>query len=925
MRLLSFVCIMLLCAGCDKSLEIHLSPNGSDSNTGDKSSPLKTLEKARDVAREIREAHTNAPIAIMMHPGIYEINKTVVFSKQDSGSPDNPLQIRGVVDNSDPDAQPQLAGGIVVDNWKKCTFNGRSDVFEADLKPLGIKKKFRQLFLNGTRQIWARYPNYNPDLPYSGGWAYVHGERPPMYTDIEGERTDTVVLREKDMRSWSRPADGEVCIFPRYNWWNKIVPIKSFDVSTRTITLTKKMPYAARPEDRYAVFGMKEELDAPGEWYQDVEGQKLYFIPPCDLKDQVVTVPVVDAILKFESVSNAVLSGLEFSCAERQSVYLHDCRNVSIEKSLVHDLGYMYGAGISIRKGYDCAVRGCDIWNVGGHGVEVYAGDKVKMDKCNHIVDNCYIHHVGQFNRHGLGIMVSGAGVTMSHNLMHDTPRSGIFHGGCLHTLEYNRIRHCNLEMEDTGATYGGGWTGGWSTIRYNHCADSIGFSNHGKFFTFCWGIYLDESGCAFDVYGNIVERCQAGAMHLHNARENHITNNIFLNNAGRDGKSRQFSMQGWTDSPKGKFLTDRQPKMLKAHNKLLENPEWKKMRGMHVSPADPFLPDGTMMRGNKVERNIICYVDQPDSEYIRAANVNFEYNSIDYNTVWNGGKVPVKTGKKGYKDIVADLSDKIPYASFPAVADLPEAQKTKLLKDKNQTPAQGWSWFHKTFPDVKAEVLSMDGKPSLKLYAAYNPDKKYIKNACVRSESVSFEPGKDYRLSFNLRMKEQDGPMYVRFVSTGGGGWRPFGSKSFNARDEDVHVCTTTFHLPGPGEKGYHEQLTKMSLHLQFNSKTGTAEISGLKLEEVVKATEWEAWRMLGPDQHSVVADPLFVDLSNGNFKLKSDSPALKLGFEQIPFEEIGLYKSDNRATWPVVEAEGVRENPQWLKDVLPNVASQR
>jgi len=35
--------------------------------------------------------------------------------------------------------------------------------------------------------------------------------------------------------------------------------------------------------------------------------------------------------------------------------------------------------------------------------------------------------------------------------------------------------------------------------------------------------------------------------------------------------------------------------------------------------------------------------------------------------------------------------------------------------------------------------------------------------------------------------------------------------------------------------------------------------------------------------------ADPLFVDAANGNFRLKSDSPALKLGFEPIPFDKIG------------------------------------
>jgi len=43
---------------------------------------------------------------------------------------------------------------------------------------------------------------------------------------------------------------------------------------------------------------------------------------------------------------------------------------------------------------------------------------------------------------------------------------------------------------------------------------------------------------------------------------------------------------------------------------------------------------------------------------------------------------------------------------------------------------------------------------------------------------------------------------------------------------------------------------------------------------------------------------DPGFIDLQNKNFGLKKDSAALKLGFKQIPVEEIGLYKGTHRNT---------------------------
>ena len=49
---------------------------------------------------------------------------------------------------------------------------------------------------------------------------------------------------------------------------------------------------------------------------------------------------------------------------------------------------------------------------------------------------------------------------------------------------------------------------------------------------------------------------------------------------------------------------------------------------------------------------------------------------------------------------------------------------------------------------------------------------------------------------------------------------------------------------------------------------------------------------RSQGVDSNSVVADPCFEGLEETGFKLKSNSPAFKLGIKQIDFENIGLLK---------------------------------
>ena len=77
------------------------------------------------------------------------------------------------------------------------------------------------------------------------------------------------------------------------------------------------------------------------------------------------------------------------------------------------------------------------------------------------------------------------------------------------------------------------------------------------------------------------------------------------------------------------------------------------------------------------------------------------------------------------------------------------------------------------------------------------------------------------------------------------------------------------------------------------------------------LKEISFDEWCEMGFDNKSVIADPLFIDIENDNFRLKDNSPAFEMGFQALPLEKMGPYKSELRASWPIVDAEGAREYP--------------
>jgi hypothetical protein len=79
-------------------------------------------------------------------------------------------------------------------------------------------------------------------------------------------------------------------------------------------------------------------------------------------------------------------------------------------------------------------------------------------------------------------------------------------------------------------------------------------------------------------------------------------------------------------------------------------------------------------------------------------------------------------------------------------------------------------------------------------------------------------------------------------------------------------------------------EGLSECDYNLYFHEGIQRLKVSGVSGESL------DRWREMGFDVHSLIADPLFVDPDKGDYRLKPESPAFRLGFKAIPVDRIGL-----------------------------------
>ena len=451
-----------------------VSPDGDDSAPGTEAKPFRTPARAQAAARQAKDPKGTT---VTLRGGTYYLADTLVFTSADSGTLEAP-----VVWQASKGETPVLSGGTRLDlRWEPF----RDGILKAQV-PEGFTTD--QLFVDGERQVLARYPDFDPAVRILGGYS----------KDAFGPARAA---------RWADPRGGFIHAMHQHMWGDFHYVITGKDASgavTYEGGWQNNRRMGMHPEHRF-VENLFEELDAPGEWFLDAKARTLYFQPRAgkDMAKAVVEGVRLRHLVEFrgderDRVTSISLKGITFRHTARTfmdnkepllrsdwttyrggAVWFRGAMECSLEDSVIDQVG---GHGVFV-DGYNrhVTLRGCEIVRAGGNGIAFVGrpgavqsplfeygqvqdlasiqrtpGPRSQDYPGDCLVDDCLIYLSGRVEKQTAGVQIAmSRGIRVRDCSIYDVPRAGINIGdGCWggHIIEGCDIFDTVKETGDHGS-----------------------------------------------------------------------------------------------------------------------------------------------------------------------------------------------------------------------------------------------------------------------------------------------------------------------------------------------------------------------------------------------------------------------------------------------------------------------------------------
>lgn len=515
--------------------KIFVSAVGDDSGDGSEEEPLRTLEKAIDVANEMRE-DSDKLIEILLREGTYSVTNTIKIinsQKDDSllkisayqdekvtinAGVDIPLSAMNIADSDFTNAiiDKPNAGSVLQYNLKDAQIEDFGEISLRGHLISDEKEDQAELSLNGEVQKLAGWPN-----------GEYTGLIKPTDSNEYGKRTKSGIANGCSFKvnydrpsQWSKPEQAWLSgtIGPNYEF--DYYPVSRFDSEEKRVYLSRGALEKYYTEPYYRFENVPEELDEPGEYYIDRQSGMLYFYPPEDApKDSVLTItmstPTLDvsrkapnSMFRIENSKNIVFENLIFKGGRGSAITGKNNSNIKFINCEINSFGEN---GIRFDASTDITISDCKIHDVGQDGILfVSCGNYQTLSPSNIVVSNNDIYNFARLERSyktGIDFGYRCVGATAANNHIHNGPHAGIIFYGVNNDIYGNEFDNLVTEFSDMDALYCNNSNYPWergNKIHNNYFHDIGKSSMNGRHQINVRAIRTDNRGCGLNIYENL-------------------------------------------------------------------------------------------------------------------------------------------------------------------------------------------------------------------------------------------------------------------------------------------------------------------------------------------------------------------------------------------------------------------------------------
>lgn len=498
---------------------IYVSPVGDDNNSGSIEYPVKTLDKARELARNGENS------TVILREGRYELERSFVLSEPDSNVTYKAYNNEKAIITGEKKLDNSCYYPVTDENIlsRILDSDAKAALYEIDMKAMRIELS-KELMIGENRISGYDYGKRNPIITIDDTMGQIAKWPDVGYAPIGsffrngtvGKTADdctpaTLTLDNARVRLWKN-ADGAYIYSQWYTGWQDQSTM--ITEITKNNTITVDMPIKSgsiSSEAVVSVYNLLEEISQSGEYYADVTQDKMYFM--ADSTENIGLITLYDEILDINSAENITFEGITFSGSRANGVKLTNCENVVFDRCTFGNIAQTTLLADSDCS--DCGIKNSYINNVFNGIYLLGNGAFVENSVIENFGGECYTR----------AIAVNG-NATISRNTIRNSNHMAIQFSGNNNIMEYNDISNVLQHTGDMGAIYAAQSGISGNIIRYNYFHNIY---SDKQFMLSTRMIYLDLETSNVEIYNNVFEKTDGFGVCIANGDGNAVRSNVFV------------------------------------------------------------------------------------------------------------------------------------------------------------------------------------------------------------------------------------------------------------------------------------------------------------------------------------------------------------------------------------------------------------